>query len=524
MKNIIIILYAIMLCTFTLELNAQTQWTKDPENPALLNGNPGTWNFDVFNPFVIYNEDSVRYEMWFVGGGDSYPYIYQIGYAVSYDGSDWTMPYSTPVLTATPGSWDSVVVFSPMVIRENGQYKMWYAGGKDDFNNKIGYATSPDGINWTKYADNPILSPDELWEKDAAGNHYVIHTESGYQMWYFGGINTWLSSGAIGYATSLDGITWVKDTDHNPVLTKGNTGEWDNSLVWAPRVLNLFGKHYMWYSGMDTDNHRRVGLATSVDGGITWTKCAINPVLNPTPSTWDAYLVQDGFVMLRGNTLHMWYTGVQSSSGGRFKIGHATSMDKLRLVPQIYPTIQAAIDASFDGDTVLVSDGTYYENIRFRGKKILVASTYVTTNDTSHILNTIIDGSNPSNPDSGSVVYFINGEDTTSVLCGFTITGGTGTSYFYYGGYWVRAGGGVFCKSAGARIVRNIITRNRLTAATVEGGGLFSLGDTLFLPYVVLEANWITDNYVRGDSDLGMVGGSRNQKYICSRGWECVRT
>jgi hypothetical protein len=129
MKNIIIILYAIMLCTFTLELNAQTQWTKDPENPALLNGNPGTWNFDVFNPFVIYNEDSVRYEMWFVGGGDSYPYIYQIGYAVSYDGSDWTMPYSTPVLTATPGSWDSVVVFSPMVIRENGQYKMWYAGG-----------------------------------------------------------------------------------------------------------------------------------------------------------------------------------------------------------------------------------------------------------------------------------------------------------------------------------------------------------------------------------------------------------
>jgi hypothetical protein len=95
----------------------------------------------------------------------------------------------------------------------------------------------------------------------------------------------------------------------------------------------------------------------------------------------------------------------------------------LRRVPQQYPTIQAAIDSAADGDTVLVSEGTYFENIRFRGKAIHVASTYITTRDTARIAATIIDGGKSPNPDSASVVYFISGEDTTSELCGFTITG-----------------------------------------------------------------------------------------------------
>ena len=36
-------------------------------------------------------------------------------------------------------------------------------------------------------------------------------------------------------------------------------------------------------------------------------------------------------------------------------------------VPVDHPTIQEAIDASADGDTVHVPYGSYYENIRFRG-------------------------------------------------------------------------------------------------------------------------------------------------------------
>ncbi len=80
------------------------------------------------------------------------------------------------------------------------------------------------------------------------------------------------------------------------------------------------------------------------------------------------------------------------------------------------------------GDTVLVAEGTYSENINFKGKAITVASQFILDQDTSHISATIIDGSQHTNPDSGSVVYMISGEDTTSVLTGFTITGGNGTA------------------------------------------------------------------------------------------------
>lgn len=98
-------------------------------------------------------------------------------------------------------------------------------------------------------------------------------------------------------------------------------------------------------------------------------------------------------------------------------------------VPADQPTIQAGINSAFSGDTILVSDGTYLENINFSGKAITVASQFIVDGDTTHINNTIIDGSQPSNPDYGSVISFTSGEDTNSVLSGFTVTGGTGT-YF----------------------------------------------------------------------------------------------
>ena len=98
-------------------------------------------------------------------------------------------------------------------------------------------------------------------------------------------------------------------------------------------------------------------------------------------------------------------------------------------VPDDHATIQAAIDASTDGDTVLVSEGTFLENINFNGKAITVASRFILDGDTSHISRTIIDGSQPLYPDSASTVTLWSGEDTTSVLMGFTITGGSGTSY-----------------------------------------------------------------------------------------------
>ena len=124
-------------------------------------------------------------------------------------------------------------------------------------------------------------------------------------------------------------------------------------------------------------------------------------------------------------------------------------------VPGDQPTIQAGINSASIGDTVLVAEDTYFENINFRSKAITVASRFIMDGDTSHISRTIIDGSQNANPDSASVVYFIYSEDTTSVLSGFTIMGGRGTYSDTYGGGI--NGGGIYMESGG-KITNNIIT------------------------------------------------------------------
>jgi hypothetical protein len=131
-------------------------------------------------------------------------------------------------------------------------------------------------------------------------------------------------------------------------------------------------------------------------------------------------------------------------------------------VPGEVETIQAAIGAATDGDTVLVAPGCYEENIDFRGKAILVASHYVLAQDSSYVRRTIIDGGHSQDPDTMSCVRFVSEEGPASVLQGFLLTGGTGTTWVdpQWPQYTWRGGGGIFCFRSSPTIANNLVCGN----------------------------------------------------------------
>ena len=169
-------------------------------------------------------------------------------------------------------------------------------------------------------------------------------------------------------------------------------------------------------------------------------------------------------------------------------------------VPAKFPTIQTAIDSAVPGDTVLVAPGRYYENIRFKGKGIVVASRFARSRSAADIERTVIDGSRPAHPDTGTVVRFVNQEDSTAVLEGFTITGGTGTIWLDAKDLaYFREGGGILCELASPTIRHNHIVANEAIATTknVKGDSLISAGGgAIRCGYA---EPTITNNVIRGN-------------------------
>ncbi|MFH1999999.1 MAG: right-handed parallel beta-helix repeat-containing protein, partial [Planctomycetota bacterium] len=138
------------------------------------------------------------------------------------------------------------------------------------------------------------------------------------------------------------------------------------------------------------------------------------------------------------------------------------------LVPTGFASIQSAIDAAVEGDTILVLPGTYYENILLSGKRILLESS-----DGAEA--TVIDGNR-----AGSVVTLTDCVDAMTVLRGFTLRNGWGA------GEPTLSGGGITCIHSAPKIEYNVIEQNE---AAYGGGGICCIDSAPVIEHNVFQEN-----------------------------------
>jgi predicted GH43/DUF377 family glycosyl hydrolase len=240
-------------------------WTEHI-NPVLMEGSgPSDWDRGGVETVTVL-KDAGQYYLWYGGYEvrEDPPLTLNIGAATSPDGISWTKAAENPVLTSgAPGTWDESWVESPTVVKVGSTFYMWYTGVQAATQFRIGMATSTDGVNWTKHPSNPVFEPEPAndWENAFVYAPAVVSDGTRFRMWYVG-LNavTFLSASRIGLACSDDGVTWRR-LGSNPVLDVGQTGSWDQNGPFVPTVVYRDGAYRMWYlSGANPDE--RIGLAS----------------------------------------------------------------------------------------------------------------------------------------------------------------------------------------------------------------------------------------------------------------------
>jgi hypothetical protein len=177
------------------------------------------------------------------------------------------------------GSWEATGVKDPCVVSVNGVLWLYYSGWNGS-NWKIGLSRSYDGgQTWEKYASNPVLAGAAGWENYQAIFPAVLYDEDEpnaakrWKMWYAGNSRP----NALGYAYSADGLSWTKYAS-NPVVS---AGVWDAALIprQTVKVSGVYYLFYSADNGSSVPTSGGAGLVTFADAEGVYTKYAGNPLV-----------------------------------------------------------------------------------------------------------------------------------------------------------------------------------------------------------------------------------------------------
>lgn len=178
------------------------------------------------------------------------------------------------------GGWDHEVRERGWIRREGDRWRMWYTGVAPRTDPagprgrcRLGHATSPDGLNWTRSAPGPQVA--DAWIEDVC----VIRPTAGvYQLFAEGDDDIacrWTSADGIGWQPR--GALDIRLTDGRPI----SAGPRGTPAVWLER-----GVWHLFYERQDLG----IWLATSRDL-VTWTNVSDEPVLTCGPEPFDARAV-----------------------------------------------------------------------------------------------------------------------------------------------------------------------------------------------------------------------------------------
>jgi hypothetical protein len=243
-------------------------------------------------------------------------------------GDAWKRVGSAPVLTIDPPEHYAYgAITRPAVLPAADGWRMWYSTqGADTGAGEawIGTATSPDGIHWQKHG-SPLLAPHDAWEKTSLQCPNVLYDAASgqYKMWYCGGEQ--YEPDAVGYATSPDGVTWTR-YGANPIYEAGSG--WENYKVGSFQVHQVGAWYYAFYNAFQQQPFVcRVGMARSRNGVTNWERHPNNPILAPgRPCTWNAAMIYKPTALWdeRKQRWDVWFNA-SAVLNAEERIGHAWS-------------------------------------------------------------------------------------------------------------------------------------------------------------------------------------------------------
>lgn len=235
-------------------------WTKQGDDPVLETKDISYAKIAMYASSVIW-EDGCWALFFYTWDSRSYPSSSVIGRTTQCVAgpalTDW-IPDSEPLLKpGADGDWDDKQVLAPHVLKTDDGYIMYYSGVDASGIQRIGMATSTNGVTWTKYNDpattekpfmesDPVFQPNSekgKWDSGWVHQPRVFQTADGWIMIYRGVSDMRGANMKLGLATSTDGIHWERYAG-NPIFQpgdiKGSRQFWFTNAVIKDDVMYLF--------------------------------------------------------------------------------------------------------------------------------------------------------------------------------------------------------------------------------------------------------------------------------------------